>query len=79
MARPLLHMVPTSRQVLHEEIVTRLQTLPVVLREVFIRSHYHGQSTTEISAELGIPENSINGILQDANEIFYRSLHCFRV
>lgn len=77
MAQPVLHFKRSTRDTLYEEIVESLEGLPEVLRTVFTRSHYDGKSTEKISQEMGIPVDSVDQLLADANQIFYQNLHNF--
>ncbi len=78
-AQPVLRFGRDSREALFEEIVGSLKGLPKMLREVFVRSHYQGKSTSQIARELGVAESNVRSMLQDANLIFYRQIHRFRI
>lgn len=77
MAQAAMHVPKTSRDALYVEIVESLETLPELLKLVFVRSHYQGQSPTRIAEQLAIPVSSVESMLEDANQIFYRNLHQF--
>ncbi len=79
MAEAALRFDRFGRISLHQGIVESLSALPGMLREVFVRSHYQGQRTSKIAAELRIPRETAESMLRDANEIFYRRVHKFRI
>lgn len=81
MAQPALNFQRNRdrRDLLFEEIVDSLNVLPELLREVFVRSHYRSQSVSEIAGELQLPVSSVRDLQRDADEVFYRQLHRFRI
>jgi RNA polymerase sigma factor (sigma-70 family) len=77
MAQPAARFGVSTRDIIYEEIVDSLEKLPEALRAVFVSSHYQGKSNRQIATELGVPDEVVERLLEDANHIFYRSLHRF--
>lgn len=77
MAQAAMVLLKSSRDELFVEIVESLDSLPELLRLVFVRSHYQGQGPTQIARQLSVPVSTVKALLEDANQIFYRNLHQF--
>ena len=67
-----------DRENLFREIIESLKILPDPLRQVFVRSHYQGRSNAQIAMELGLPEDTVFSMLEDANLSFHHHLHDLR-
>lgn len=67
-----------DRENLFRGIIESLNTLPDPLRQVFVRSHYQGRSNAQIAGELGLPEDKVFALLEDANRSFHNQLHDLR-
>lgn len=79
MAQAAMEVASFGRYGLHKEIMESLSALPGMLREVFVRSHYQGMTLSDIAKELRIPQETAQSLLEDADEIFYRRIHKFRI
>jgi len=74
MAQPLLNIDLNQREILFGRIIEVLEEMPATLRDVFVLTHYEGKSPFEITSILGIPVADYENLLNQANQVFYRTL-----
>ena len=67
-----------NREMLFQGIVSRLNKMPALLRQVFVLHHYHGYSDTEIARLTGLKEKHIPALLQSAEELVYGAVRRLR-
>jgi DNA-directed RNA polymerase specialized sigma24 family protein len=62
------------RDDLFKDILETLREMPELLAQAFILSHYRGLSKKAIARELGVKEETVPTLLDQANRYFYTSV-----
>ncbi|MDA2924714.1 hypothetical protein MYX65_08685 [Acidobacteria bacterium AH-259-L09] len=78
MARQMKRLKKSKREQLFDIILDSLNEMPDLLRQVFVLSHYHGNSSAEIATKFGVREEDVPFLLKRANRLLHQKLNRFR-